>query len=225
MRADERRMSEDWDEIKWQWLLMSQWLDVAMTWTGHRSRCYFKLYLLFFLTLCRRVWIFLHESGPSFFLAIVFLFRKSSLEPQILKNFMQDFASPWMVRSLQTQGSSVFYESSLVFFLSPLWGSLGCRRKNFSTVSVLCTLTIPIMECQLFCLKQPDTCNNMCVLWNIEQWKSSTGQALWSLDPKHLDSTFIPLHTSPSAPRKGVSLHILWQDLWQLSPKSVIRKW
>lgn len=115
MRADERRMSEDWDEIKWQWLLMSQWLDVAMTWTGHRSRCYFKLYLLFFLTLCRKAWIFLHESGPSFFLALVFLLHKSSLEPQILKNFMQDFASPWMVRSLQTQGSSVFYESSLWF--------------------------------------------------------------------------------------------------------------
>lgn len=59
-------------------------------------------------------------------------------------------------------------------------GPFGRMKRNFSAESVLCTLTIPIMECQLCCLKQPDTCNNMCIHWCMKQGNSPGFVISWS---------------------------------------------
>lgn len=60
------------------------------------------------------------------------------------------------------------------------WGPFWAHEENFSAESVLCTLTIPIMECQLCCLKQHDTCNNMCIHRHMKQGTSPGFVISWS---------------------------------------------
>ena len=120
----------------------------------------------------------------------LYVFSGTKIFKTHLKNVFQDATSPWLVCSWQTQRSSLFYQS-LIRLLSPLQESsekdrvllralFGRMKRNFSAESVLCTLTLPVMECQLCCLKQPDTCNNMCIHWRMKQGNSPGFVISWS---------------------------------------------
>lgn len=106
---------------------------------------------------------------------------------------------------------SVIY---LVFFLSPLQDSskkdrvflkafFGHMKRNFLTDSVLCTLTIPIMECQLCCLERPDTCNNMRIHWNMKQFYSPGFVVSWSQELR------VYLHPSPHITLYSRKMHLI----------------